>query len=240
MAVILVVDDEQLQRDIVKTILDDEGYETYTASSGEEALITVKKYNPDVILTDLRMEGMDGIELLDSVQKDSLFPCATMIIMTAHGTISSAVEAMKKGAFDYLTKPLNKDSLLMTVGRAVERTGLLKENLQLQKELYDRFRIEGIIGRSSKMQEAVDIMKKVSHSSATIFIRGESGTGKELAARAIHYNSPRRSRPFTALNCACIPENLFESELFGYEPGAFTGAQSRKIGLFEATNNGTL
>jgi len=240
MAVILVVDDEQLQRDIVKTILDDEGYETYTASSGEEALITAKKYNPDVILTDLKMEGMDGIDLLDSIQKDSLLPCTTMIIMTAHGTISSAVEAMKKGAFDYLTKPLNKDSMLMTVGRAVERTGLLKENLQLQKELYDRFRIEGIIGTSCKMQEAVDIMKKVSHSSATIFIRGESGTGKELAARAIHYNSPRRSRPFTALNCACIPENLFESELFGYEPGAFTGAQSRKIGLFEATNSGTL
>jgi DNA-binding NtrC family response regulator len=240
MAVILVVDDEQLQRDIVKTILDDEGYETYTASSGEEALATIKKYNPDVILTDLKMEGMNGIELLDSVQKDSVAPYPTMIIMTAHGTISSAVEAMKKGAFDYLTKPLSKDSMLITVRRAVERSGLLKENLQLQRELYDRFRIEGIVGRSSGMQEAVEIMKKVSNSSATIFLRGESGTGKELAARAIHYNSPRKSRPFTALNCACIPENLFESELFGYEPGAFTGAQSRKIGLFESTNNGTL
>ena len=240
MAVILVVDDEQLQRDIVKTILDDEGYETYTAASGEEALKTVKKYNPDVILTDLKMEGMDGIELLGTIQKDSLSPSPTMIIITAHGTISSAVEAMKKGAFDYLTKPLNKDSLLMTVRRAVERTELLKENVQLQRELYDRFRIEGIIGRSDKMQEAVNIMKKVSQSSATVLIRGESGTGKELVARAIHYNSPRRSRPFTALNCAAIPENLFESELFGYEPGAFTGALSRKIGLFEATNNGAL
>jgi DNA-binding NtrC family response regulator len=240
MAVILVVDDEQLQREIVKTILDDEGYETYTASSGEEALSTVKKYNPDVILTDLKMEGMDGIELLDSVQKCSVAPHPTMIIMTAHGTITSAVEAMKKGAFDYLTKPLSKDSMLITVGRAVERSRLLKENLQLQRELYDRFRIEGIVGKSSEMQDAVNIMKKVSNSSATIFIRGESGTGKELAARAIHYNSPRRSKPFTALNCACIPENLFESELFGYEPGAFTGAQSRKIGLFESTNNGTL
>jgi DNA-binding NtrC family response regulator len=240
MAVILVVDDEQLQRDIVKTILDDEGYETYTAASGEEALITAKKYNPDVILTDLRMEGMDGIELLDTVQKDSLPPSPTIIIVTAHGTISSAVEAMKKGAFDYLTKPLNKDSLLMMVRRAVERNEILKENVQLQRELYDRFRIEGIIGRSGKMQEAVNIMKKVSQSSATVLIRGESGTGKELVARAIHYNSPRRSKPFTALNCAAIPENLFESELFGYEPGAFTGALSRKIGLFEATNNGAL
>jgi len=238
MAVILVVDDEQLQRDIVKTILDEEGYETYTASSGEEALRTAKKYNPDIILADLKMEGMGGIELLDAVKKDHAAP--TMIIMTAHGTISSAVEAMQKGAFDYLTKPLNMDSLLMTVRRAVERTELLKENIHLQKELYDRFRIEGIIGNSGKMQEAVNIMKKVSDSSATVLITGESGTGKELAARAIHYNSSRRSRPFTALNCASIPENLFESELFGYEPGAFTGAVARKIGLFEITANGTL
>ncbi|MDD5722250.1 MAG: sigma-54 dependent transcriptional regulator [Syntrophales bacterium] len=238
MSVILVVDDERLQRDIIKTILDEEGYETYTAPSGEEALKTAKKYNPDVILADLKMGGMDGIELLESVQK--YFATSTMIIVTAHGTISSAVEAMKKGAFDYLTKPLSKDSLLMTVRRAVERTELLKENLHLQKELYDRFRIEGIIGNSGKMQEAVKIMKKVSDSSATVLIRGESGTGKELAARAIHYNSSRRSKPFTALNCASIPENLFESELFGYEPGSFTGATSRKIGMIELTNNGTL
>ncbi len=238
MAVILVVDDEQLQRDIIKTILDDEGYETYTAPSGEEALKTAKKFNPDVILADLKMGGMDGIELLESVQKD--FVTSSMIIVTAHGTISSAVEAMKKGAFDYLTKPLNKDSMLMTVRRAVERTELLKENLHLQKELYDRFRIEGIIGNSEKMQTAVNIMRKVSDSSATVLITGESGTGKELAARAIHYNSSRRSKPFTALNCASIPENLFESELFGYEPGSFTGATSRKIGMIELTNNGTL
>jgi len=238
MAVILVVDDEPLQRDIVKTILDEEGHETYTASSGEEALRTAKKYNPDIILADLKMEGMDGIELLEAVKRDHA--ASTMIIMTAHGTISSAVEAMKKGAFDYLTKPLNMESLLITVRRAVERTELLKENIHLQKELYGRFRIEGIIGNSGKMQEAVNIMKKVSGSSATVLLTGESGTGKELAARAIHYNSPRRSRPFTALNCASIPETLFESELFGYEPGAFTGAVARKIGLFETTANGTL
>ncbi|MEW6109528.1 MAG: sigma-54 dependent transcriptional regulator [Nitrospirota bacterium] len=238
MAVVLIVDDEPLQRDILKTILDDEGFETYAASSGEEAVKIAKKYNPEVILSDLKMEGMDGIELLESIPKEPFTP--TMIIMTAHGTISSAVEAIKKGAFDYLTKPLNKDSLLMTVRRAVERSGLLKENLQLQRELYDRFKIEGIIGNSSKMKEALGIMEKVSGSTATVLILGESGTGKELAAKAIHYNSPRRTRPFTALNCASIPDNLFESELFGYEPGAFTGATSRKIGLFEATNGGTL
>ncbi len=238
MAVVLVVDDEPLQREILKTILDDEGYETYAASSGEEALKLIKKFQPDVILTDLKMEEMDGIELIEAVPREPFEP--SMIIMTAHGTISSAVEAMKKGAFDYLTKPLDKDSLILTVRRATERSELLKENLQLHRELYDRFRIEGIVGKSPRMQEAIDVMKKVSTSSATVLIRGESGTGKELVARAIHYNSPRRTRSFTALNCASIPENLFESELFGYEPGAFTGAMARRIGLFEATNGGTL
>ncbi|PKL52303.1 MAG: DNA-binding response regulator [Nitrospira bacterium HGW-Nitrospira-1] len=238
MPVILVVDDEPLQREILKTILDDAGYETYTAASGEEALKTLKKYHPDVLLTDLKMEDMDGIELIESIPLDAFTP--TMIIMTAHGTITSAVEAIKKGAFDYLTKPLNKDSLLLTVQRAVERSELMKENRQLHKELFDRFRIEGIVGKSEKMKEAMDIMKKISPSPATVLIIGESGTGKELIAKAIHYNSPRRVKPFTALNCAAIPENLFESELFGYEPGAFTGAASRRVGLIEATNNGTL
>jgi DNA-binding NtrC family response regulator len=238
MAVVLVVDDEPLQRDILKTILDGEGYETHTASSAEEALETNKQFHPDVILTDLKMEGMDGIELIEAIPKDSFVP--SFIVMTAHGTISSAVEAMKKGAFDYLTKPLEKDSLIFTVGRAAGRAELLKENLKLQRELYDRFRIEGIVGKSSKMREAVEVMKKVSTSTATILIQGESGTGKELVARAVHYNSPRRTKTFTPLNCASIPENLFESELFGYEPGAFTGALSRRIGLFESSNGGSI
>ena len=238
MAVVLVVDDEPLQRDILKTILDDEGYETYIASSGEEGLRIVKEFNPDVVLTDLKMEGMDGIEFIEYLQKEPFEPPA--IVMTAYGTISSAVEAIKKGAFDYLTKPLDKDILLITVKRALERVDLLKENLQLQRALFDKFKIEGIIGHSKKMVEAVEIMKKVSPSTVTVLILGESGTGKELAARAIHYNSPRRTKPFTAVNCAAIPENLIESELFGYEPGAFTGATSRSIGLFEATNSGTI
>jgi DNA-binding NtrC family response regulator len=238
MAVVLVVDDEPLQRDILKTILDDEGYETYTASSSEEGLRIVKEFNPDVVLTDLKMEGMDGIEFIKSIPREPFKPSA--IIITAYGTISSAVEAVKMGAFDYLTKPLDKDMLLLTVKRAVERTALLRENLQLQKALYDRFRIEGIVGNSEKMKDAIEIMKKVSASSVTVLIVGESGTGKELAARAMHYNSPRRTKPFTAVNCAAIPENLIESELFGHEIGAFTGATSRSIGLFEATNGGTI
>ena len=238
MPVVLIVDDEPLQREILNTILGDEGYETYTAPSGEEALKVIKKFHPDVILTDLKMEEMDGIELIEAVPKEPFEP--SMIVMTAHGTISSAVEAMRKGAFDYLTKPLDKDSLILTVKRGIERVELLRENLQLHKELYDRFRMEGIVGNSAKMRDAIEIMQKISTSTAIALIRGESGTGKELIARAIHYNSPRRSKSFTALNCASIPENLFESELFGYEPGAFTGASARRIGLFEATNGGTL
>jgi len=238
MPVVLVVDDEPLQREILQTILTDEGYETFTAASGEEALKLIGTFHPDVILTDLKMEGMDGIELTEAVPREPFEP--SIIIMTAHGTISSAVEAIKKGAFEYLAKPLEKDSLLITVRRAVERAGLLKENYQLHKELFDRFRMEGIVGKSARMQEALEVMKKVAGSSATVLVIGESGTGKELVARAIHYNSPRRARAFTALNCASIPESLFESELFGYEPGAFTGASSRRIGLFEATNGGTL
>lgn len=238
MAVVLVLDDEPLQRDILKTILDDEGYETYTASSGAEGLEIVRKLHPDVILTDLKMEGMDGIEFIGSLPQEPFE--LPVVIMTAYGTITSAVEAIKKGAFDYLTKPLDKDVLVLTIKRAVDRVDLLKENLQLHKALFDRFKMEGIIGHSRKMVEAVEIMKKVSSSSATVLILGESGTGKELAARAIHYNSPRRTKPFTAVNCAAIPENLIESELFGYEPGAFTGATSRSIGLFEASNGGTL
>ena len=238
MAVILVIDDEPLQREILKTILDDEGYETHTASSGEEGLIIIREIKPDVILTDLKMGTVDGIELIGSLPEEPFKPPS--IVMTAYGTISSAVEAIKKGAFDYLTKPLDKDVLLITVKRAVEKVELLKENLQLQKALFDKFKIEGIIGHSKKMVEAVEVMKKVSSSNITVLVLGESGTGKELAARAIHYNSPRRSKPFTALNCAAIPDNLIESEIFGYEPGAFTGATSRNIGLFEASNGGTI
>jgi len=237
-AVVLIVDDEENQRNIVKTILEDEGFETFTAPSAEEGLRIARKIKPDVVLTDLKMEGMDGIDFIEALPSEPFRPPA--IVMTAFGTISSAVDAIKKGAFDYLTKPLDEDVLLITVRRAAEKAGLLKENLQLQKTLFEQFKIEGIVGRSKKMVEAIEILKKVSSSHVTVLILGESGTGKELVARAIHYNSTRRAKPFTAVNCAAIPDNLIESELFGYEPGAFTGAVSRGIGLFEASNGGTL
>lgn len=238
MAAVVVVDDEPLQRNILHTILSDEGYETYAVASGEEGLSLVKTYNPGVVLTDLKMEGMSGIELIEQISSGGFE--ASTILMTAFGTVSSAVEAMKKGAFDYLIKPLDRDVVLLTVERAMERFNLLQKNRELQQALYGRFSIEGIIGHSKVMQEVITLVRKVSDSPVTVLILGESGTGKELIAKAIHYNSPRSSRPFTAINCAAIPENLIESELFGYEAGAFTGATTRKTGLFEASNNGTL
>jgi two-component system response regulator AtoC len=240
MAEILIVDDEPQQRSILNTILTEEGHEIYEAGSGEEALDVFKKVIPSIVISDLKMPGMSGVELLDKIMSLDLKKAPTVLIMTAFGTIDSAVEAIKKGAFDYLTKPLDKESLLLKVRQAVEREELLRENLNLRDVLYEKFDIEGIIGTSDKMLQAVGTLKKVSPTNATVLILGESGTGKELIARSLHYNSPRKDNSFTAINCASIPENLLESELFGYEPGAFTGATTRKKGLIELTDGGTL
>lgn len=238
MAVIIVIDDEYRQRDILRTILEDEGYEVHTASSAEEGLKHIETLRPDVVITDLKMGGMSGVQLLEALPEDTVKPA--VIIMTAYGTIFSAVEAMKKGAFDYLTKPLEKDSIVLIVKKAVERMQLVKENIRLQDALFQKFKMEGIVGGSKRMQEVIELAKKVTPASVTVLIYGESGTGKELIARAIHYNSPRKTGPFITINCAAIPDNLIESELFGYEPGAFTGATHRKPGLFESSDKGTI
>jgi len=161
----------------------------------------VRKVPPDVVVSDLKMAGMDGIELMGALPQS---PAPPVIIVTAHGTIDSAVEAVKLGAFDYLTKPLDKQKILMAVRKACERAEILKENARLKKELFARFRMEGIIARSARMRETVEVLKRVADSPATVMVLGESGTGKELVARAIHYNSPRRNKPFTAINCAAI------------------------------------
>ena len=238
MPVIIVIDDEQRQRGILKTILEDEGYEVHSAASAEKGLELISTLSPDVVLTDLKMGGISGLQLLEVLPDDAIKPA--VIIMTAYGTISSAVEAMKKGAFDYLTKPLDKDSIVLTVQKAAERMQLIRENVRLRNALYEKFSMEGIVGSSKRMQEVLEVVKKVAPTSVTVLIYGESGTGKELIARAVHYNSTRKSGPFTPINCAAIPDNLIESELFGYEPGAFTGASHRKIGLFELSDKGTL
>ncbi|MCX7793007.1 MAG: sigma-54 dependent transcriptional regulator [Thermodesulfovibrionales bacterium] len=244
MAKVLVVDDEEQQRDIIVTILEDEGINTLGASSVQEALELINKYEPEVVLTDLRLGKMNGIELMEKVlnskntESDRLKP--SFIILTAYGTISSAVEAVKKGAFDYLTKPIDRDVLLISVRRALERERIVRENIKLKKALSEHFKVEGIVGRAPGFVKAISMAKLVSQTNTTVLITGESGTGKELIAKAIHYNSPRHSKPFVAINCASIPETLIESELFGYEPGAFTGAATRKKGLFEIADEGTL
>lgn len=235
---ILVIDDEPLQREILLTILSEEGYDVFTASCLEEAQELLNRFHPDIILTDLKLGNQNGIEIMNYLHEDSFKPL--VIVITAFGSIASAVDAIKRGAFDYLTKPLDKEILLITIRKAEEKINLMKENLRLKEELFRKFKIEGIVGKSKKMLQILEIIKKVTPTNATVLIYGESGTGKELIAKAIHYNSPRKDYPFTAINCAAIPETLLESELFGYEPGAFTGASSRKIGLIEATNKGTL
>ncbi|MDI1472363.1 MAG: sigma-54 dependent transcriptional regulator [Thermodesulfovibrio sp.] len=238
MTTILIIDDEPLQRDILTTILSEEDYLVYSALNLEEAEKIINEFHPEIILTDLKLGMQNGMDILNNLPQEPFSPL--VIVITAFGTISSAVEAIKKGAFDYLTKPIDREILLLTVKKAEERINLMKENLRLKKELYEKFKIEGIIGKSKKMLQVLDIVKKVTPTNATVLIYGESGTGKELIARAIHYNSPRKDKPFIAINCAAIPETLIESELFGYEPGAFTGANTRKIGIIESADKGTL
>lgn len=238
MTTILIIDDEPLQREILYTILSEEGYNVYSASSLGEASKFINEADPDIILTDLKLGHENGMEILNEISHKPYPP--SVIVITAFGTISSAVEAIKKGAFDYLTKPIDKEVLMFTIKKAEERLNLIKENLRLKEELYGQFKIEGILGKSRKMLQVLDIVKKVTPTSVTVLIYGESGTGKELVAKAIHYNSPRKDKPFIAINCAAIPETLIESELFGYEPGAFTGANTRKIGLIESAQGGTL
>jgi len=235
---ILVVDDERHQRDIIKVILEGEGYDTTVAGNARQALDEARNGSFDVVLTDLKMPDKSGIELLTDLQK--VQPGICVVLMTAHGSIDSAVDAMRKGAFDYLTKPLERDDILLTVRRAVERSRLLRENRLLQEQLRDRFRIDNIVGAHGSMQDVFRIVHKVAASNSTVLIYGESGTGKELVARALHFQSDRRERPFYAVNVAALPESILEAELFGHEKGAFTGAESRKIGLFEQASGSTL
>jgi DNA-binding NtrC family response regulator len=235
---VLVVDDERPQRDILQTILQAEGYETLSAGNGRQALQVVGSQPVDVVLTDLKMPDMNGLELLAELLRSQ--PGLCVVLMTAHGTIDSAVEAMRRGAFDYLTKPLEKDELLLVLRRAMERSHLVRENRMLQEQLRDRFRLENIVGAHGSMQDVFRLVHKVAASTSTVLIYGESGTGKELVARALHHESDRRHRPFFAVNMAALPESILEAELFGYEKGAFTGADARKIGLFEQASGSTL
>ncbi|HEY0386076.1 MAG TPA: sigma-54 dependent transcriptional regulator [Pyrinomonadaceae bacterium] len=220
---ILVVDDEKAQREILELILSGEGYDVTTASSGEAALKFAKEKRFDLALTDLKMTGMDGIELLQHLlAQDSAI---IVILLTAHGSIESAKEALRRGAFDYLQKPYDRDTLLQTIHRALSKLDAIDAE---------------IISASAEMEAVKKMILKVARSSSTVLSRGESGTGKELIARAIHNQSPRVTEMFQAVNCAAINENLLESELFGHEKGSFTGAHAEKKGLFEVADRGTL
>jgi DNA-binding NtrC family response regulator len=235
---VLVVDDEKHQRDILEMILASEGFETVSARNGRHALDTLRDEPFDAVLTDLKMPDMSGIDLLSELLEAQ--PGLCVVLMTAHGSINTAVEAMRKGAFDYLTKPLEKDELLVVLGKAMERTRLVRENRMLHEQLRDRFRLANIVGAHGSMEDVFRIVHKVASSASTVLIYGESGTGKELVARAVHTESDRRQRPFYAVNVAALPESILETELFGHEKGAFTGAETRKIGLFEQASGSTL
>ncbi|MBE0499845.1 MAG: sigma-54-dependent Fis family transcriptional regulator [Desulfuromonadales bacterium] len=235
---ILIIDDEEGMRKLLARVLIKYGYETVTSGSGDEALSLIENDTFDLIITDINMPGMDGLQLLREVK--SFDPALPIIVMTAYGTVESAVQALRSGAYDYITKPFETDEIRLAVSRVFERERLLAENRYLHEQLDSRYKFSGISGKSPAMERVFDMTSSVAASNANVLITGESGTGKELVARSIHSSSPRRDKPFIILNCAAVPENLLESELFGHEKGAFTGATTSKKGRFELADSGTL
>jgi two-component system, NtrC family, response regulator len=238
METILIVDDEKNYTLILAAILEDEGFETLTANSGPEALAILSESDVDLVLTDMKMPSMDGIDLLELVKKeDADLP---VIMMTAHGTVEKAVEAMQKGAYNYILKPFDNEQLVLYVSKAVSMYRVVKENRQLRSAVESRYSFHNIIGKSKAMQDVFQMIRKVAPAVATVLLEGGSGTGKELVANALHFNSSRKDKPFVAVNCSALAESLLESELFGHEKGAFTGAVSMKKGRFEIADGGTL
>ncbi|CAB5086703.1 Response regulator of zinc sigma-54-dependent two-component system [Olavius algarvensis associated proteobacterium Delta 3] len=238
MDTVLIVDDEKNYPLILAAVLEDEGFEALTANSGDEALAILEHSDVDLVITDMKMPSMDGIELLERIKaNDAELP---VIMMTAHGTVEKAVEAIQKGAYNYILKPFDNESLVAYAIKAVAVFRVVKENRRLQSDVESRYRFGNIIGKSQEMQKMFETVKKVAPANATVLVSGESGTGKELVSRAIHFNSPRRDRPFIAVNCSALAESLLESELFGHEKGAFTGAMAMKKGRFELAEGGTL
>jgi DNA-binding NtrC family response regulator len=235
---ILIVDDEANARAALAEILRQENFAVETAADGFKALARMEDFTPDLVLTDLKMPGMDGVELLRKVREaDPEIPC---VLMTAFGAVETAVSAMREGAADYLTKPLNTDELLVVLERALERRRLRRETATLRGQLAERYKFENIVGSSPEMQQVFKSIAQVAPSRATVLLTGESGTGKELVAAAVHHRSPRANGPFVRLHCAALAESLLESELFGHERGAYTGADRRREGRFEQADGGTL
>jgi DNA-binding NtrC family response regulator len=235
---IVVADDEEMARRSLGELLTQDGYDVLLAADGEEALAHISQAAPDILLTDLKMPRLDGEELLRRVRAG--YPDVAVIIMTAHGTIASAVKALRAGAEDYLTKPIDVEELEHLLAAVLNRRRLVAETRLLRERLDDKYRFENIIGRSPTMLEVFRLVQQVAPSQASVLITGESGTGKELIAQAIHQRSPRREAPFVKVSCAALPETLLESELFGHERGAFTGAVARRPGRFELAAGGTI
>ena len=237
---ILVVDDEAPMRESLKDWLMEEGYEVGLANSGQEAIAMAQKKSWDVILLDLKMPGMDGIETLQHLKGKEVNTEAEILMMTAYATVDTAVQAMKEGAFDYLVKPFSPDEIEMQIKKIVTHRELVLENILLRQKLEERSEYDEIVGKSDAMQKIYDLISQVAPTDSTVLITGESGTGKELIAQAIHGNSQRCYMPFVAVSCGALPDSLLESELFGYEKGAFTGADYTKKGRFELADKGTL
>lgn len=235
---VLIVDDDVSLRRVLEYNLQEEGYEVLTAGSGEEGLRCFEDFAPALVVTDLKMPGMGGFQLLKTVKERS--PDTVVIVITAFGAVEAAVEAMKSGAYDFITKPFNRDALKLTVRKALHMQGLSRENRRLKEELSSREEYRSIIGISRPMEEVFRVIDRVADTDATVLITGESGTGKELVSRAIHAKSSRCAAPFVAINCAAIPRDLLESELFGHVKGAFTGAVRDKTGKFQQADGGTL
>jgi DNA-binding NtrC family response regulator len=235
---VLIVEDEDIMREILTDLITESGARALTAASAQQALEIFSVQIPDLTISDITLGGMDGIALLDRIKH--LDPDALMIMITAYSSVETAIAALRKGAYDYITKPFINEDILQTVRNALRVRELFRENRFLKRELQQRYHFENIIGRSDALTKIFRVVEKISATSSSVLIHGESGTGKELIARAIHYNSPRADGPFIAINCGAIPENLLESELFGYVKGAFTGAQSNRQGMFKAADGGTL
>ncbi len=239
METILVVDDEKNYLLVMAALLSDQGFEVLTAENGVQALEVIDETDLELVLTDMKMPQMDGIDLLTRITK--LRPELPVIVMTAFGTVEKAVEAMKTGAFDYITKPFQNEELMLTIQKALDMHRLVRVNRELTQELRQRDRFENIISKNRGMRAIFRLIEKVADTQANVLITGESGTGKELIARAIHQgNRERRNRPFITINCAALPETLLESELFGHEKGAFTGAVASRKGRFELSDRGTI
>jgi len=235
---ILVVDDEPNYLIVLSELLKDEGFEVFTASSGKEGLKIIDDVDLDVVITDMQMPGMNGLEFLKEVK--NRIPDLPVVVITAFAEVDKAVEAMQNGAFNYLAKPFSNDELIITINKAASLHLLVRENSRLRKEIKGQNGFGGMVGKNPKMLQVYQLIEKVAPTHASVLITGESGTGKELVAKAIHNNSPRESKSFIAVNCAALSENLLESELFGHEKGAFTGAVAMRKGRFELADHGTI